>query len=246
MDTNQFSRDRLGNLDFWQPRQGYRFSMDSVFLADFATPVKGMVADLGAGCGVVGILLKVKGLSGPFCAVEIDEDAAACCRENYQAHQMQGRVLSRDLSQPLAELEPGSFALVVSNPPFTPAGGGRVPPHPSRARARHELSLKSNDLWSAAARLLPKGGRLAFCCPPARLDVFFTELTAHRLRPKRLRLVHGREDKNASIALVEAAKDGGAQLTVEPPLIVYAEGQEYGPETKAIYFRLFGSEAWPA
>ena len=246
LDSEKFSRDRLGDLDFWQPREGYRFSMDSVFLAEFAEPATGPVADLCSGCGVIGILLKARGLAGPFTAVELDEDLTACCRENYQSHRMPGLVLARDLSQPIPELAPGSFSMVVGNPPFTPQGGGRVPPDPSRARARHELSLRSDELWAVAARLLPIGGRLSFCCPPARLDVVFGELNAHALRPKRLRLVHGRDGKNASIALVEARKGGAPQLTVEPPLIVYGAGQEYTPETKAIYARLCGSGAWPA
>ena len=51
-----------GAVTLAQPRRGYRFNIDSVLLADFtrrivSSPVEDLVVDLGAGCGVVGLLL---------------------------------------------------------------------------------------------------------------------------------------------------------------------------------------------
>jgi tRNA1(Val) A37 N6-methylase TrmN6 len=234
------SKDRLGRHTLEQPTQGYRFSIDSVLLAAFAPRVSGPVADLGAGCGVLCVLLAAKGLAGPFSALEIDEMALECCGRNFTRAQVPGRVLAHDLCQPHPGLAAGSFALVVSNPPFGRPGHGRISPQPSRARARHELALKADDLWQRAAELLPPGGCLTLCWPPSRLPQALAGLEAHRLTPKRLRLVHGRADLPAKLALIEAKKDGGPQLEVEPPLIVFAQGQEYTPEVAAIYLELCG------
>jgi len=236
--AEQVSRDQLGRYSLVQPKQGYRFSMNSVLLADFAPATSGPVADLGAGCGVLCLLLWGRGFAGPFTAVEIDPLAAACCRSNFAAAGVPGRVLEHDLNQDHRHLPAGGFRLVVSNPPFGRSGHGRLPPEPSRARARHELALEAKRLWSLAARLLPPRGRLVLCWPPARLPACLAGLAARRLAPKRLRLVHGRADLPAKLALIEAVKDGGPQLSVLPPLIVYAEGQRYSPEVAAIYARL--------
>jgi tRNA1(Val) A37 N6-methylase TrmN6 len=212
-----------------------------VLLAAFASPAAGPVADLGAGCGVLVVLLAARGLAGPFWAVEIDPLAAACCARNLARAGIDGQVLTADLAQPHPELAAGSFTLVISNPPFGRPGEGRLPPDPSRARARHRLDLDEDGLWRQAARLLTVGGRLALCWPPSRLPRALAGLGAHRLAPRRLRLVHGRAGLPAKIALIEAIKDGGEELTVEPPLIIYADdSQEYGPETAAIYQRLCG------
>jgi tRNA1Val (adenine37-N6)-methyltransferase len=246
MDADQITSDHLGRHSFRQPRQGYRFSIDSVLLADFCALVSGPVADLGAGCGVLCILLKAKGLSGPFTAVEIDPLAAECCRRNLKEAGLNGMVLNHDLTRPHKDLAPAGFALVVSNPPFTREGHGRLPPDPARARARHELSLNCSELWAQAAKLLPAGGRFVFCWPPARLVEALSGLPKYHLTPKRLRLVHGRQDRPASLALMEAIKDGGDQLTVEPPLIVYSQGQQHSSEVSSIYRRLCGPEAEPA
>jgi len=221
-----------------QPAQGFRFAIDSVLLADFATPAPGPVADLGAGCGVLCVLLAARGLVGPFCAVEIDPLAAACAERNLQRAGLSGQVLLHDLSQPHPGLKPNSFALVVSNPPFGQPGRGRLSPDPARARARHELALTAEDLWQRARELLAPGARLALCWPPARLPEAMSGLAAHGLAPRRLRLVHGRVELPAKIALIQAVKDGGEELGVEPPLIVYEQGRQYSPEVRSIYQRL--------
>ncbi len=43
-----------------QLSQGYRYNSDSLILADFILKqgIKGAVFDVGAGCGIIGILLK--------------------------------------------------------------------------------------------------------------------------------------------------------------------------------------------
>jgi len=232
------TNDRLGRLSLSQPRQGYRFSIDSVLLAAFAPAAKGPVADLGAGCGILCLLLAARGLPGPFTAVEMDPAAARCCRRNFQAAGLMGQVLEHDLTQDHPALPARGFNLLISNPPFGQAGQGRLPPDAARARARHELTLEAHDLWARAAGLLPVGGRFLLCLPPRRLPEALSGLLEHRLTPKRLRMVHGRANRPASLGLIETVKGGGRHLVAEPPLVVYGQGQAYTPEVAAIYASL--------
>lgn len=234
------TQTRLGGLILAQPRTGYRFSMDSVLLAAFASLPSGPATDLGAGCGVLAVLLARRGAAGPFTALELDPLAAACCRANFAAHGLDGQVVEHDLNQSPTSPPRASQSLVISNPPFFAPGAGRVSPRPSRARARHGLAWEPEQIWRRAAELLPAGGRFAFCWAPARLAAALAGCLEARLAPKRLRLVHGRVDLPAKLALVEAVRDGGEELAVEPPLVVYAEGQEYSPEVAAIYRDLVG------
>ncbi len=227
--------DALGRLCFRQPKDGYRFSIDSVLLAGFAPPRPGPVVDLGAGCGVLSVLLHGRGLAGPYFCVEIDPLAAKCCRHNLTQAGAEGEVLCQDVAEPHPRLSSGTFSLVVSNPPFTKAGHGRVSPQPSRARARQELAMDAALLWRRAAQLLARGGLMALCWPPARLVEALCGLEAAGLNPKRLRMVHGREGRPARLALLEAVKQNGAQLSVEPPLLVYEKGQAYTAEVQALY-----------
>jgi tRNA1Val (adenine37-N6)-methyltransferase len=227
--------DALGRHCFRQPKDGYRFSIDSVLLAAFVTKTTGPVADLGAGCGVLPVLLHNRGFKGPFCCVEIDTLAAECCRHNLDQAGAAAEVLCQDLSESNPKLKRGAFTMVVSNPPFTKAGHGRISPQPSRARARQELAMDAETLWQRAAEFLCRNGHMALCWPPARLVEALNGLDAVELRPMRLRLVHGRKDKPARIALIEAVKQSRSQLEVEPPLFVYEKGRNYTAEVQAIY-----------
>ncbi len=227
--------DTLGSYRFYQPRRGYRFSIDSVLLAFFASVVQGPVVDLGAGCGVLSVLLFSRGARGPFVAVEIDPLAAACCEANFSAAGVEGLVLNQDLLEDHPRLEAEAFSMVITNPPFGRKGHGRLPPDPARARARHELELSAPALWRRAAELLRPGGRLAFCWPPGRLVEALVTLKAVGLVPKRLRSVHGRVELGARVVLVEAIKGGGEGLEIAAPLVVYSSPGVYTPEVQAYY-----------
>ncbi len=224
----------MGSLTLLQPRQGYHFSIDSVLLAAFAALKNGPIVDLGAGCGIITRLLARRGAAGPFTAVEINPKAAACCEANLAG--CQARVLHHDARLPHAQLLAQSYSLVVCNPPFGQPGRGRTSPEPDRALAREQSCFTLNDLWRISSRLLRHKGRLAFCLPPRLLDQAILGMAAHNLFAKRLRLVHGRDNLPAKIALLEAVNGGGFELNVEPPLIVYTDtANTMHPEVAGIY-----------
>ena len=57
----------------------------------------------------------------------------------------------------------------------------------------------------------------------------------YKLEPKRMRLVYPYVDKEPNMVLIEGVRGGGAQLTVEAPLIVYKEPGQYTDEIYEIY-----------
>lgn len=229
-----FTNDSLGSLNLKQPRNGYRFSIDSVLLAHFVSLRRGPVIDLGAGCGIITRLLARRGFTGPFTAVEINPQAFYCCQQNLAS--INARLLLHDARQPHQQLIPQSFSLLICNPPFALPGRGRISPNRDRADARHQLSFTMDDLWQAGERLLNTRGRLAFCLPPRLLDMAFSGMAQHGFYAKRLRLVHGRLQLPAKIALLEAVKGGGPELKVEPPLVLYQDiNNRMTAELAAIY-----------
>ena len=47
-------------MNLFQPKNGYCYNSDTMFLYDFTTKfnIKGDVLDVGGGCGVLGLLIK--------------------------------------------------------------------------------------------------------------------------------------------------------------------------------------------
>ncbi len=224
-----------GRLLCRQPGRGYRFSIDAVLLAHFCRPAKGeTVADLGAGCGVVSLILAYRHPGATFVAVEAQEELARCCADNVRANGFAGRfrVVTGDVRRIRDLVAAESCHWVVCNPPYGRPGRGRLSPDPERRVARHEGDASIADFAGAAATVLRNRGRAAFVFPAARLPGLLAAMRHHRLEPKVLRLVHGYPGAEASLALVAGVKNGGEELRVLPPLFVYRERN--GPYTDEV------------
>jgi tRNA1Val (adenine37-N6)-methyltransferase len=228
-----------GRLTVVQPKKGYRFSVDALLLADFVEVRPGWsVVDLGAGSGVIGLILACRMGRGRVIAVERQPELAAAAR--LSADRNPGldffQVLELDWSSLTPDLTGGPVDAAVVNPPYRRVGSGRINPNRQQAEARHEIMGDLASAASAAARVLSQNGRLSVIYPAVRLVELTLALDRAGLTPKRMRMVHSRMDEEARLVLVEARPGAGRQLTVLPPLLLYGgPGRDYTPEARAIF-----------
>lgn len=185
---------------------------DALALGEFAAiKPRWRVCDLGTGSGALLLLLarRVEGALS-LTGVELDARSAQTARDNLSANGLAGEILTGDLRENL--LPAGAFDLVISNPPYFPAGGGK-----SAGPARSEEFCSLDELCTAAARLVKNGGRFALCHRPERLVDVLCALRARDLEPKRLKLVSHSPSHPPSLLLVEGGKQGKPGLKVELP-----------------------------
>lgn len=241
-DTTDETLDSIGTsgVKVLQRRGGYRFTLDAVLLAAFAAsehPGAGPVLELGAGSGVVSFLLARQFGRGPIDALELQPAVYARLVRGVALNELEGRVrpLLGDLREARTLLSPGAHALVVSNPPFRPGGAGVRSPDEERALSKQELACDAAAVVAAARHALAPGGGVSLVYPAARLTEVLGLLTAARLFPRALRLVHSRVGSPATRFLVHALRDSDRGLEVRPPLIVHGEGPGgYAPEVAAL------------
>jgi tRNA1Val (adenine37-N6)-methyltransferase len=195
-------------------------------------PPIGRACDLGAGCGIVGLLLAQKDPAARVTLVEIQPRLARLCKRNAEENRLADRIVVEERDMARAECEGARFDLVVSNPPYRPVGSGPAAPDFEQAVAQHELRVTLEGVATEMRRLLVPGGRAALVYPSDRLVALLAALDGEGLRPLRLRLVHSRADEPARRALLEAKKGARGPLVVEPPLIVYQSDGSYSPEAK--------------
>ena len=221
-----------------QPRRGYRFSVEAVLLGRFIWPRAGArILELGAGCGVISILAAALYAPREVIAVEIQPDLVSLIDRNAALNKLPiVRAIAGDVRAPtIARLDlTSSFDLVIANPPYRAVSSGRRSPNPARRLAREEGVATLRDFIAAASRYLKHGGRAAFVFDASRAAELISELRAARLEPKRLRMVHPRQQLPATTILAEARKGGGVELEIEPPLILYAGKGAYTDEALAM------------
>lgn len=212
-----------GKVVLYQPKKGYRFSVDAPLLTWFASPDKTIsrCADLGCGCGVIGISLLAAQKAHRVVGVEIQPKLASLSLCNAEKNKVaqQFKVVTGSATHPHKLLIEKQFELVVSNPPFWPTDTGRLPPDEERRIARHEISITLNELVQTAQNLLhPKRGRFCIAFPAMRLEILMRAIASTGLNATRALFVHPRPDSSAELVLLEARWGRAGQLKIAPPL----------------------------
>ncbi len=225
-----------GGLKILQRRDGYRFSVDALLLADFVRPMRGPVIELGAGCGVVSLAIARRhGL--PVTAVELQPRLCDLARRNVELNGMGHlvEVIEADLRGLRGSLTPGRFTCAVANPPFFEAGAGVVNPEGEKALARHEITASVADVAEASRWLLRDGGTLCAIFPATRLGALFRAFADSKLAIRRLRFIHPRARLAANLVLVEGVKNRPrAKAEVLPPIFLFDEAGNQSAEARAI------------
>ena len=233
MRQRELTEDTLfeGGLLCHQHRNGYRFSVDAVLLAHFVSPERGAhILDLGAGCGIVSLLLAYRHPSVMLSAVEIQKSLFALCRQNVLANGFEKRiaVLHGDMCR-LASLFPAeSFDWAVSNPPYRKLASGRRNPGREQNLARHEVKASLQEVLAAASYAVKNRGRVALVYPATRLAALLAAFRFHGLEPKRLQPVYSYPGGPAKLVLVESVKNGGEELKILEPFYIYREQGDRG------------------
>lgn len=225
MADDSLSCDYLfdGRIHCLQPRHGYRFSEDAVLLAHFIAPQPGdRILDLGAGCGIISLILAYRWPAITLTAIELQPNLAELARRNAADNNLAARlrVIEGDLRQSRDLLAAGSCAWVVCNPPYHQLATGRLNPQGEQAVARHEIHADLAAVLEAARYALSHSGRLAVVFPAARATSLVYALKNSGLEPKRLQMVHSHPGAPGRLVLVEAAAMAGEHLTVLPPFFV--------------------------
>lgn len=215
----------------------FKLGQDTVLLSAFASLRVGERAlDLGAGAGFLG-LLTLRRNPGSVDGWELEPEAAQLANENYARCGLstRGTVLAADLRQ-AAVRQP--YDVCLSNPPYYAPHRGKTPQGTALANARCQQTAPIGAVCRAANRALRSGGRWYVCWKPEQAAELFAACQENGLTPKRLRLVHQRVDRPAILLLLEARKDGGAGLGIEPPLVLETETGEKTADYLAAYGRI--------
>jgi tRNA1Val (adenine37-N6)-methyltransferase len=226
-------------LKILQTEDGYRYSIDPFLLAAFVSlPAGAKVVDLGSGSGVISLLLSQKDPVAKVVGLELQDALVKRSRRTVALNGFQDRVkiVLGDVRDLPANLVPGSFDVVVSNPPYRSAVSGRLASGDERSRARHELAGGLVDFLNAAHCLLKPGGRFFIVYLSERLPELMAEMRGLRIEPKRLRMVCSRAGGEARLILVEGRKNARPGMKVESPLVIYkGAGRDYSDEVLAMY-----------
>lgn len=148
-----------------QDRCTMKVGTDGVLLGAWAdvTDVR-KALDIGAGTGVIAIMLGQRTESAEIHAVEIDEDSFTQAKGNMADAPWSDRLRVMHVSiQEYMRSTHDRYDLIVSNPPFF--SGGTFSNNQDRNSVRHTVKMPHGDLLTAVRNLLAEQGRFCVILP---------------------------------------------------------------------------------
>lgn len=122
------------------------------------------VLDVGAGSGLIAIMLAQRAPDAQIHAVEIDENAFSQAVENMRQSPWSDRLQAFHQSiQDFSKSVSDQYDLIVSNPPFF--SGGTFSSSQDKLSVRHTVKLPHGDLLSSVRTLLKENGRFCVILP---------------------------------------------------------------------------------
>lgn len=214
------------------------FGMDAVLLSSYVTVKQHETAlDLGTGTGILPILMEAKCNGKHYTGLEIQTESADMARRSvcYNGLEDQIDIVTGDIKVASEIFGAASYDVVTTNPPYMIGEHGLKNDNEALYIARHEALCTLDDILRESAKILKPKGRFYMVHRPFRLPEILSKMSAYRIEPKRMRLVHPYIDKEPNMVLIEGLRGGNPRMKVEPPLIVYEKDGSYTEELLRIY-----------
>jgi len=222
-----------------ESKKGYRFSSDALLLGCFLDPAPGeFLLDLGTGNGAVALtmLCRYPDLRAVGIDIQPEYVDAANANATRLGFGQAFAALYADIQAPNLPINPGSFDIVLANPPYRQRDRGRLPPDPARLLALFEQPETLAAFCRYAANALKDGGRFGIIFPAMRRSDLLAELSGAGLVSTRMLHIHTNSNSPARVVLVEAVKTKHYQAVVDEQALILHAGPEQRFSADALAF----------
>ena len=207
-----------------QLSSGYRYNSDTLVLYDFIRSnlqnFSGRVLDVGAGCGILGLLLKRDYKNASLNSLDILQINGEISKFNAMQNGLEAEFINADFAN-FKDSE--KFDLIISNPPFYHDGTKQSEDEHIRV-SRYASSLNLKDFIRGISLNLKPHKRAFFCYAPDDLGEIVSYLKQFKLNLVCLKFIHTKADKPANLALFEVRNNSNSKLKVLPPLVMSENG----------------------
>ncbi|WP_159799660.1 tRNA1(Val) (adenine(37)-N6)-methyltransferase [Flavobacterium sp. MK4S-17] len=198
------------------------------------------ILDIGAGTGLIALMLAQRSGAEQIDAIEVDDDAYEQAVDNFEDSSWGDRLFCyhAGLDEFVEEMEEEEYDMIVSNPPFHDENysSGNL----QRDRARCTASLPFDELAQAAAALLSKNGVFTIIIPYKQEQAFTDIATQYNLTPFKITRVKGTPESEIKRSLMAFSFNNIPaevnELVIETARHQYT--QEYIELTKEFYLKL--------
>jgi len=206
------------------------------------------ILDIGAGTGIIALMLAQRSNAENIEAIEIDANAYEQCVENFESSPWADRLFCyhAGLDELVEEIDE-QYDLIVSNPPFyEPPLPTASPPKgeksisEARKKARFYDALPFDELLNGVSKLLSDDGVFSTIIPFKEEESFVAMAKSIGISPKRITRVRGNKNSEIKRSLLEFHRSKTEieinELIIEEERHQYT--QDYIDLTKDFYLKM--------
>ena len=224
-----------------QDRCAMKIGTDGVLLGAWATldfnPFS--ILDIGAGTGVLSLMMAQRSNAEVIDAIEIDDDAYEQCVDNFESAPWGDRLFCYHAAlQEFTEEIDDQYDLIISNPPFY--SEDYKTEDKQRDLARFQDAMPFEHLIEAVAKLLSKEGKFVVVIPYSEEEKFLNLASKSGLFANNILHIQGHETSNIKRSLIELSFRESEILTKK--LIIETSRHQYTEDyinlTKDFYLKM--------
>lgn len=171
-----------------QNKKGFAISEDISYLIKhvltYSKDKEKTILDLGCGCGIVGIMMKYYRPDWQYTGIEIQTESYDLACENAHATCSLLNLIQGDFRKISKLVNPKSYQLIVSNPPYFKADSGILSPNPNKAAASHEIHCTMENVLEAITFAMHPQGIAFVLYPQSRNEELYALATQKGLQVK--------------------------------------------------------------
>lgn len=176
------------NKKMFVEEKGLKITDDAILLSKFIkgyfdTNYKNMrerkiFLEIGAGQGVISLLLSEMDIVSKIFAVEIQEEIFEILKKNVEINKLNDKIIP--INKNIKSIE-GEYDFIFSNPPYKKINSGKMPRNEAERVSKYEILLTLEELILEIKRLLKNHGEFFVIVPNDRLNDVFKNIYVNKM-----------------------------------------------------------------
>jgi ribosomal protein L11 methyltransferase (prmA) len=134
--------------------------------------------EIGAGQGVISLLLSETAIVLKIFAVEIQEEIFKILKKNVEINKLNDKIIP--INKNIKSIE-GEYDFIFSNPPYKRINSGKMPRNEAERVSKYEVLLTLEELILEIKRLLKNHGEFFVIVPNDRLNDVFKNIYVNKM-----------------------------------------------------------------
>ena len=212
------------NRYIMQIKDGFKFSLDSLLLAEFISLRQSdkLILDICTGNAPVPLVLSLK-TDAKIIGFELQKDIAELAWESISINGLdkQIKVINDDVKNVDKFFKPNSFDVITCNPPYFKVNDDKNKnKNDYLTLARHEIAIDLETIFKLVNRFLKDNGNFYMVHRSERLDEIIIFANKYRLNVKEIQFISTKMNNNPSTILVKCVKNSKLGVKIKKEICV--------------------------